>query len=201
MDYIYDIVLNFQDEYYDFYEWQPTDKIVNIKRIPIYKIGTKDYLNIKNNSVTIERNTLAKQNKIFLITNGIEVMGIMVDSSGKVIKKSSLLFDENDEILEDRELIKTIDIKYKIDKKNVIKYISRSNKDKIKYLKGYFKKIDKIRDEYFLKYLYYDIYNDDEKDIDKVYDNLLNLARDNPTKMYGSIKKIELELKNFPNII
>ena len=34
MEYIYDIVLNFNDCYYEFYEWKSTDKIINIKRIP-----------------------------------------------------------------------------------------------------------------------------------------------------------------------
>ena len=33
MDYIYDIVLNFQNEYYDFFEWKSTDKVINIKKI------------------------------------------------------------------------------------------------------------------------------------------------------------------------
>ena len=27
MDYIYDIVLNFNDDYYEFYEWKQEDKI------------------------------------------------------------------------------------------------------------------------------------------------------------------------------
>ena len=195
MDYIYDIVLNFQNEYYDFYEWQPDDKIINIKRIPIYKINTKDYLNIKNNDVTIIRNTIPKSNKISLLTNGVEVMGILIDNNGKVIKKSSLLFDENDEILEDKNQIKEINIKYNIKKRKEIKYISRLKQEKIKYLNTYFNKIDKTKDEYFLKYLYYDIYNIDEKNIDKVYDSLLNLAKEDPSKMFNSIKKIEAELK------
>lgn len=194
MDYIYDIVLNFQNEYYDFYEWQPTDKIINIKRIPIYRVTTKDYLNIKNNDTTIEIRSIPKTNKIFLLTNGIEVMGIRIDTNGKVTKKSSLLFDENDEILEDKKYIKEIDIKYKVDKKNNINYISRLKQEKIKYLDRYFNKLDKIKDEYFLKYLYFDIYNEDEKDIDKVYHRLINLAKDNPSKMFNSIKKVESEL-------
>ena len=194
MDYIYDIVLNFQNEYYDFYEWQPTDKIINIKRIPIYRVTTKDYLNIKKNDTTIEIRSIPKTNKIFLLTNGIEVMGIRIDTNGKVTKKSSLLFDENDEILEDKKYIKEIDIKYKVDKKNNINYISRLKQEKIKYLDRYFNKLDKIKDEYFLKYLYFDIYNEDEKDIDKVYHSLINLAKDNPSKMFNSIKKVESEL-------
>ena len=116
MDYIYDIVLNFHENYYEFYEWKSTDKIINIKRIPIYKISTKDYLNIKNNYTTIDKQSLPKQNKMFLITNGIEVMGLLLDNLGKVIKKSSLIFEESDEIIEDKDLLKLINIKYKIDK-------------------------------------------------------------------------------------
>ena len=194
MHYMYYIVLNFQNEYYDFYEWKPTDKIINIKRIPIYRITTKDYLNIKNNDTTIEISSIPKTNRTFLLTNGIEVMGIRMDNDGKVAKKSSLLFDENDEILEDKNHIKEINIKYKIDKKKKINYISRLKQEKIKYLDSYFNKLDRIKDEYFLKYLYFDIYNEDEKDIDKVYKSLINLTKDNPSKMFSSIQKIESQL-------
>ena len=31
MEYIYDIVLNFNDCYYEFYEWNNKDKIINVK--------------------------------------------------------------------------------------------------------------------------------------------------------------------------
>ena len=35
MDYIYDIVLNFNDDYYEFYEWKQEDKIINIRIVCI----------------------------------------------------------------------------------------------------------------------------------------------------------------------
>ena len=113
MDYIYDIVLNFQDKYYEFYEWYPQDRIINVKKIPIYKITTKDYLNIKKNLVIIDRKTIPNISKVFLLTNGIEIMGILLDNYGKNIKISSLLFEEADDILKDRDSIKEINIKYR----------------------------------------------------------------------------------------
>lgn len=195
MDYIYDIVLNFQKEYYDFYEWFPTDKIVNIKKIPIYKVSNNDYLKIRNNIVTIDKISLPKPNKIFLITSGLEVMALLIDNVGHVIKKSSLLFDEADEILEDKDKIKKIDIKYNIDKINNIKYISRKKIEKIKYVNKYLRKSFKYKDKYYLKYLYFEIFNEEEDDINKVYSRLVELAKKNINKMYDSIKKIELELK------
>ena len=195
MDYVYDIVLNFQSVYYEFYEWQPTDKIINIKRIPIYKITNQDYLNIKNNNVIIERNTIPKQNKIFLITSGLEIMGIMIDNNGKVIKKSSLLFEENDDILEDKDEIKLIKIKYNIINKSSTKIESRLKKEKKIYINKYLNSLDKEKDKYFLKYLYYDIFTIDESDINKIYNCLHELSSSNPTKLYESIRKIDLELK------
>lgn len=195
MDYIYDIVLNFHENYYEFYEWKSTDKIINIKRIPIYKISTKDYLNIKNNYTTIDKQSLPKQNKMFLITNGIEVMGLLLDNLGKVIKKSSLIFEESDEIIEDKDLLKLINIKYKIDKIIKNPNISRLSKEKSNYIEFYLNSIDKEKDEYILKYIYYDIYNEEESDLNKLYNKLLDLSKEDKNKMYECLKRINLELK------
>ena len=195
MNYIYDIVLNFQPEYYDFYEWQPNDKIINVKRVPIYKISNKDYLNIKNNDVTIDKESLLKQNKIFLLTSGIEVMAILIDETGKVIKKSSLIFEESDDILEDKDEIKNINIKYEINRIKKNNIISRITKEKKEYINKYLKKIDKIKDEYLLKYIYFDIYNEEEANIDKIYNSLLDLSKKDISRLYQSISRINLELK------
>ena len=195
MDYIYDIILNFQEKYYDFYEWCPSDKIINIKKIPIYKISTSDYLNIKKYLVIIDRNTLSKQSKTILLTNGIEVMGILLDNYGKVIKLSSLLFDESDEILEDKDNIKLINIKYRILKKRNLKLISRHNLERQNYINNYLKNINITKDEYLIKYLYYDIYGIEENDPNKVYNQLLLLSKENLNLLYSSIQKVNLELK------
>jgi len=196
MDYIYDIVLNFQDNYYDFYEWKKEDKIINVKKIPIYKIPTKEYIEIKNYKVSIDQGSLPQKNKMFLITNGIEVMGIILDNNGKVIKKSSLLFDESDEIIEDKDVIKLINIKYKIIGNKILNYESRVTREKNKHIKSYFQKIDKEKDKYILKYLYYDIYHINENNLDKIYQDLKKLTKKDINKMYESIKRVNQELKN-----
>ncbi len=195
MEYIYDIILNFQDKYYDFYEWNPQDKIINIKKIPIYKITTKDYLNIKKNIVIIDRNTIPKTSKIFLLTNGIEVLGILLDSYGKTIKISSLLFEESDDILKDKDIIKLINIKYRILKRRYLKLISRPNQEKLTYISKYLNSLDLSKDEYLIKYLYYDIYGIEEDNINTIYDKLLALSKENYHLLYEHIQKINFELK------
>ena len=199
MDYIYDIVLNFQEKYYDFYEWNLNDKLINFKKLPIYKIKTKDYINIKNNDTIINRLSLPKNNRIFLLTNGIEVMGILLSTNGKVLKKSSLLFEENDEIIEDKDEIKLIDIKYHISNLNKLNYKSRIDTEKYNYAEYCLNNIFKSKDIYLLKYLYYIIYEEDESDIKKIKNDLSNLLNDDLKRIYQGIESLNQELKKLPN--
>lgn len=196
MDYIYDIVLNFQNNYYEFYEWKPTDKIINVKKILVYKVNNKNYLNLKYNDIILDTKILPKQNKMFLITNGVEVMGILLDNNGKLIKRSSLLIDESDEVLEDKETLKPFPLKYK--KNNLKPHISleRIKEEKYQFIQNYFSNININKDEYLLKYLYYDIYNKEENNIKKVYKNLIDLITNDINKIYNSIKKVNIEIKN-----
>ena len=41
MNYIYDIVLNFNKEYYSFYEWNRKDNIINVKKIPLFLVDNE----------------------------------------------------------------------------------------------------------------------------------------------------------------
>ena len=47
MNYIYDIVLNFNKEYYYFFEWKKNDSIINIKKIPCFLIDNNTLHNLK----------------------------------------------------------------------------------------------------------------------------------------------------------
>lgn len=196
MEYIYDIVLNFHKYYYEYYEWKTTDKIIAIKKIPIYKVSNQTYLDLKNKNVTLKKETLPKNTKMFLITSGIEVMGILLDKNNQISKKSSLIYEEADDILEDKDLFKNLNIKYTINNTQTSNYLSRISQEKNNYIKEYLNNIDPYRDEYILKYIYYDIYNQEEPDQNKIYQELLSLAKSNINKLYTGIKKVNLELKN-----
>lgn len=192
MDYIYDIVLNFQKDYCDFYEWKISDKIINIKKIPVYSTTDIDYLNLKYNDVILD---YKEENRMFLITNGSEVMGILLDRNGKITKRSSLLLDESDEVLEEKETIKPFNIKYKSNNTRTHNIISRIKKEKIQYLEKYLSNLDFNNDEYLLKYIYFEIFKKEENDIKVVYKKLKDLINDNLDIIYNSIKKVNLELQ------
>ena len=190
MDYIYDIILNFQNNYYEFYEWKKEDKLINIKKILIYKISNEDYLKLKHNDVVIDIKEFPKQIKMMLVTNGEEVMGILFEQSGKVIKRSSLLLDESEEILEEKEIIKNIKIKFlkNTSKKKIL--LGRIAEEQSFFLEDFLSKIDLNKDKYLLKYIYYDIYQEEEDNPKIIQKKLEELMNTNNKELYNSIQRI-----------
>jgi len=190
MEYIYDILLNFQETYCDFFEWQLSDKIINVKKISLYKITNKDYLNLKYHDIIFEENPFSKNNRMVLVTNGLEVMGILLNNNNQIIKRSSLLLDEASDILEYLPNLKALSLKYKKNTLKQINYQGRLHQEKQAFLNKFFNNINLKRDEYLLKYLYFDIYNQEESNINKIYQSLLELKNNNYQKLYTSIKTI-----------
>ena len=60
MKYIYDIVLNFNEEFFEFYDWNLNDEITHIKKIPIIKIDSLKMNEIKNNDIEFDKDFLSK---------------------------------------------------------------------------------------------------------------------------------------------
>lgn len=207
MTYIYDILLNFKDDLYEFYDWNKTDNIIHIRKIPIIKISTEDLWNIKNNNVKFDSKNIEKiKNKteiftskmikrfdyMFLLSDGNFVMGVM--KKDKKIKKSSLLIDEEIDTLEELKYLDYENIEYKIINKN-LKYELKTRKQ-IEEEKFIIKEINKItNEEEKLKYIYYDCFNRKENNIDKI---LLHIKQniDNKNikdKLYRFFKLIEIK--------
>jgi len=100
MNFIYDIVLNFNKDYYDFFEWNKKDTIINIKKIPLFLVDNDTFNTMKFNKVvvsnifieTIKDKTFTySRSKIgpsCLISNGKEVIGVLFNDKGILLKKS-----------------------------------------------------------------------------------------------------------------
>ena len=106
MTYIYDVLLNFNNDYYEFYEWNSDDYLYHIKRIHLIKIDSKTYNDILNNKVEIKDDLLFNifnkceyfdNRKILsipyaiMLTDSYRVMAIILNMNGIVTKYSSLL--------------------------------------------------------------------------------------------------------------
>ena len=113
MNYIYDVVLNFNKDYYNFFEWYKSDNIINIKKIPFFLVDNNTYTSMKYNIIIVDQDfvrsikdktstyTKLKVGPSCLITNGKEAMGLLFNDKGNLIKRSSLLLDEEEEVLDE----------------------------------------------------------------------------------------------------
>lgn len=178
MNYIYDIVLNFQDNYYNFFEWQKEDKIRNIPKISLYRVSDKDILNLKNNKVKVSQNfieTIKNDNKkskknICVVSNGKIALGLLFSDDGTILKRSSLIFEEEEEVIDSIRGMEKTNIEYI---ENIpIKYQNklRIEKEKKELLIEY---IEKTTDILTLKYLYYEYYEKETEDLAKIKECLL----------------------------
>lgn len=188
MTYIYDIVLNFTDvnRYFDVYEWEKDDHLVNIKKALILRVNNKvlnDFIKykIKVNKTFLEfikdKSMCYKKDKIkylVILSNGEKSVGFSFDELGNIVYKSSLLFDE-EEIINKMAL--------KIDKSDII-YTNYDNEydfslprhflEKNKYVNKELKSLYNLKKYEELRYIYYEIFNDIESDNKLIYERLLN---------------------------
>ena len=209
MSYVYDLILNFNNELFDFYEWLKNDIIYHIKRIPLIKVDSSIYNDILSNYVMFNDEFMLSIfnrceyynsrvvdtiNYAFLLTDNYRVMGIILDNNGKIVKYSSLLLDEEEDILNVSSKLGNVKLNYKVIKeKDNSSFYTRQEKNIIKFIKkdltiDYHKKdINKLR------YLYYEYFNRQTDDIDLIYHDLLDeLEKDISEKHYKLYNLIKL---------
>lgn len=204
MNYIYDILLNFNDEIYDFYEWNNNDEITHIRKIPIIKTNSLHMKNIKNNYVELEEeflSTIKNKTEIFsgrtiknieyafLISDGIEVIGLNIKNNK--IRYSKLLLNEESEVLEVVGRLKENELQYKVlNKKNISEFKTRKEKEMYKYVIKEIKKLKNEENIEKLKYISFECFS--EKIEENIYENLINKIDDNYIKLYKIFKLIQV---------
>ena len=179
MNYIYDIVLNFQDNYYNFFEWNKEDKIKNILKIPLYRVSDEDINNLINNNIKVSQNIIDKiktDNKnykkiVCLVSNTKISLGLLFNEEGILLKRSSLIFDEEEECIEASKKLPITTIEYIEKKKNNYQNILRIEKEKKKELINYIKENNDLST---LKYIYYEYFKKETNSITNIKKTLLN---------------------------
>lgn len=181
---IYDLLLNFQNNYYEFFEWDNDDEIIHIKKINIMKISSDDYDTLLNKKVIIDTDLLLSifnkceyynNKKIFtipyalLFTDSYRVMGVVINMDGKIIKYSSLELLDEEDILNISERLAICKIKYNVIGDRVMEYNkTREEIEIIEYIKNDLKEslLNKNYDK--LKYLYYEYFGRECNDFNKI---------------------------------
>ena len=203
---IYDILVNFNKKAYEFYEWNKNDNIINIRKIPTFKVDNQTYYDFKFNDITVKNDFLKlieDETSIYLgntnkymciITNSKEAIGVMFNKNGLIIKKSSLIIDEENEVLELAYDIENTRIDYQVNRVcKKMRLVSRSEGEKKKKIINNLNHLFKINNYELIRYIYYDAFLKEEKDVNKIYDELINVINKNETIYINRISSI-LEL-------
>ena len=203
MNYVYDIILNFSDSFfYDFYEWDVNDNIINLKKVPIIKVNKNTIYDFINYKIKIDKNFLStinnktiflkkdknKYNYICILSDGKKSIGICFYKNGFVLYKSAMLLDEEDEVNKMISNQKEINInykKYEYNSNKILRCDIKRKKEIIKELNREYK--NKEYDK--LKYIYYEIYNKQSNDIESIYNTLINNINDYLNKINNVVLK------------
>lgn len=201
MNYIYDITLNFnRNDLYEFYEWRDDDNPEFILKIPMYKIDANAFYEIKNNDITLNKKVLEQicektevysPNSIGIIRYAClfmckeDIIAVEFDSEGNSYMKSNLSLDEENEIIETSKNIKYSLVEYKVKnkKKYQNKYITRKENEIEKNLINRLEDIKKNNEFLKMKYIFFELYNEKIDDIEKIYNKLINVIKNDSNKI------------------
>lgn len=209
MNYYYDLLLNFQDEYYMFYEWDEGDNIEFIKKIPLFHVDTKMISDTILNIIEVDKNLLEqiyektrlKQNKTLdyacVISDGKNNIALKFNKQGIIISKSSLLSEDELNINEFIYTITKSKINYQIISRCKLQKETRQELKIKEYLDVEIKKIYNKKNYSKLKYLYLEWFDKILDNNEEMYQNMLNKINDKLTfKEYHIYELIKMSYNN-----
>ncbi len=208
MNYYYDIILNWnEDRAYDFFEWNDTDSLELIKKIPLIKVKHKVFLDLMTNNIKIDqeflkelegktlisaKKDLQKIDYVALFTDTKNVIAIEFNQEGISISRSKLLIEDELNVLEVlygmKEHLFNYELLDSIKEDKTLRQIKDAKKLITIEINNLYqeKEIDK------LKYLYYEYKKEYIDNIEYIYENIMNDLNnefnDNILKLYYIIK-------------
>ncbi|MBE6155093.1 MAG: DUF3603 family protein [Firmicutes bacterium] len=199
MNYIYDIYLNLNEILYDFFDWNKNDKLIHIKKIPIFKINEETLKLLIQNKVIIDENLLLqiynkteiwnKCDKISycaLFSDNNTALAIEFNKNGNSIKKSFLYIDEELEILEIINKLKEKNIDFNILNKEKIFLKTRKQLKEEKFIDNELKNIEDNK----LNYIYFECFGKYEKNKKIILENINKISKNSKTykNLYDILK-------------
>lgn len=197
MRYIYDITINLEKEYIDFFEWNSTDKIININKIPLIKVNFKTFIDFLSHNIQLLEDSVSKINKgsskFYLIMNDNNVLAVKFNQKGQIVLKSALSVTDELDIVENSRGINEVSLKYKILNYNEISFQTREEKRITNFLNREIKKLSIPVDNTKISYLYLECFGVKENDSYKALSIIKKNTKNNfeSSKMYHIFKLIE----------
>ncbi len=208
MYYYYDCLLNFQEKenLYSFYEWEETDDVEFVKKIPLFRVDTnvlKDFYQyqvkfplefiekIKNK--TVLKNYSKILENTFLACDSKDAIALELNEEGLVVSRSKLLLSDEINLNDVMFTMKETELKYeKVEKYSISKNLRQIDEIK-KIINCEINTLYKSKNKSKLKYLYYEWFNSLSDDLEEIYKQMKKELKNNFNKqqehIYHLIKK------------
>lgn len=208
MIYIYDILLNFCDcdTIYDFYEWNQSDTIENIKRIKLVhvkrdildtllsynaKVDSEFLLKIFKTCEVYTSKKVRIMDYCCLFSDGNRVLAVEFNNDGIPIYKSKLLIDEEEEIA---VLASNLEL-YPLNLKRGEKILENRffTRNEIVIRKYLMREIDECyhkKNYEKLRYLYEEYFEDESSSYQKMYHELISSMKDDLNQKHFNIYQL-----------
>lgn len=217
MTYVYDVLLNFTDEgrIVLFFEWNDTDYIDHVKKIPFFRVSSTVFNDIINYNLKFDKNFLSSirgltklyksndnLNYCFLVSDLNSVIGVLLDSKGNIISRSSLLLQEEEEVIDEISNTSITDINYSKNGKCISDfYLTRDEIYKKKVLLKEIESSYKLKEYDKIGFYFDEIYNKKnlsiedkflilKKDITNNYSNKYNKLYDFICLVHNAYKSV-----------
>ncbi len=209
MDYYYDVLLNFQEKYCMFYEWDENDVIDHVKKIPLIHITSKAFEDLRQNKIKVNESflerilykTKLKHNNYLkytaIFSDGKNSLALEFDDNGYSLNKSSLILDDELNINEFTYNVNLEKLEYEIIANEKVNQETRQEAKVKKILKLEIDNMYRSKNYSKLKYIYLEWFANLKNDMDEMYQEMINKLNDKLTdKEYNIYELIKLSYNN-----
>lgn len=197
MSYVYDILANFNSCFFDFYDWNLDDDIVHIKKLPIIKVDSSFLHSVKYGDVRVSSDLLDKiyrrsdffkvsKNKysyVCCLCDGCEAFIVRFDSKGGVVGRSSMLIDEENEVIDICDGLDCLSFSIVVSSVEFDFFKTRHELSLNKYILNELDCMDSDK----IKYLYFECFNEFESDLKKVTSRIVSEINNNFDSVYSKV--------------
>lgn len=207
----YDILVNFKEHAYEFYEWNKNDDIKHVKSIPTFRISSDCLVDFSDNNLVVNSDFLKKiKDKTEIFCKGIvrtldyacvlfcdyKAMAFSFDENGDITGKSNLLFDEADDIISSCFELEEVKIDYKIISSCKLNGIYTRKEGKvIESLLKYLNDVYENKKSFEIKYMYFECFDKETDDDKKAYTELVDQVRSINFDIIEKLKSLVKVLK------
>ena len=208
MHFCFDILVNLDETLWQFYEWDKSDNIIFLKKVPLLKINEKIFKLIYSYNGIIDSEFIKKYyNKtiikgsrnnatMFLLTTGKNCLVIEVNKLGNIISRSQLMVEDEINCNEKVVNLKDMHIPFKKTSKLILRKDFRQGENEKRIIKTELKTIKKENNLLKCSYLYYEWFGILENNLEKMIDNCLEeLEKPYSLKMHHITNLIKLSYK------